>query len=342
MVQIRKEIFELFQTSASSECLEEKFTELDKIDERIREIALEQEKMKYALLFFADKPLLKDIGIFTGYPDFAIHLSNVRTGKSIVLSNLPFQVPYQQYAPSFSVIKARDMIFAIGGIQYSLSSHKNTCISFEQYLPKPTPIKEMIRPRFKPALVEQIGKYIYALCGFTTDDEFPVQHFFCERYDIDKDSWAAIPPLNEAKNCPAACMFDSRFIYVYALHHDYKLERYDTLDGDKGWTAMKIKTIFKSPSIIECSPFICQISPTTALGAYDTHGYVMLEFGMGENVDETYLERNGQAKGEKCDHVMKKGAILCYITNSGCCLFDDVRRYCNALKCATLQLQGLF
>jgi len=50
---------------------------------------------------------------------------------------------------------------------------------------------------------------IYALGGFN------VSHYAeCERYDVKKDEWKAIAPMNKARDGLSACFVDNLFIFV--------------------------------------------------------------------------------------------------------------------------------
>ena len=113
------------------------------------------------------------------------------------------------------------------------------------------PYKELIKlqsmkvSRHDIAVVGLIGKYFYAITGavFVNDHEIHTRE--CEVYNIEKNTWGRIRPVNVGAAASGACTFNERYIFIYGgqtLHSSdtNRIESYDTLDDEHGWTLHKI------------------------------------------------------------------------------------------------------
>ena len=58
-----------------------------------------------------------------------------------------------------------------------------------------------------------LGKYLVVTGSFFVDLDEPFKRV--ERYDLAKDTWDAIAPLNEGRALHASCSFNERFVFVF-------------------------------------------------------------------------------------------------------------------------------
>ena len=153
-------------------------------------------------------------------------------------------IPYNTGIYYPEIVEARKKIYLIGGrakIQgkYAEEGEKAT-YQVDLGSGKVSKKGDMLRAKYETHLLLRRG-YIYSI-GMR--NELGAQAF-CERYDIDKDLWAAMPPLTLANSELAACIFESRYIYTFGGfdgHNPMKLVQ--SFDCEYIHTQWKLLTIY--------------------------------------------------------------------------------------------------
>jgi len=188
-----------------------------------------------------------------------------------------------------SVIISAKSVYFIGVYEdYTMPTYK---ISLEDPSFKYVKLSNMKKCKYSSNVVQIQNKYIYAISGKSI--EHLINHFItdCQCYDISKDKWNTISPLNIERASSGISTFNSRYIYIYGGIRSNEFEAndfevYDILDDEKGWELLKT-TNFNIELSSCSSAFICQIS-NKLLFLFNNSEYCFIEpesSGCLKNVD---------------------------------------------------------
>ena len=170
-----------------------------------------------------------------------LHLYNIQSSEYRVITHTPMSDGTFQTA--FAKIGSR--IYLAGG-SIAQKPHSQCIllkITDDGKVGERTDIAEMCVEKMGNALVAVGLNSLYSLGGFADKKSLNT----CEKYDIEKNTWALAPALSEKKGSVAYCVFKSEIIYAFGGRLDKekcefssKIELLDTTKGLQ-WEVAKLK-----------------------------------------------------------------------------------------------------
>jgi len=181
---------------------------------------------------------------------------------SINFINLDTKIPYlkmktppevkafssRRFIGGPSLVKINAYVYLLGGFTGKESLNTLFRMLIKDPYKKVIKLQSMKVSRHDIAVVELMGKYIYAITGsvFVNDREIHTRE--CEVYNIEKNTWARIHPVNVGAAASGSCTFNERYIFIYGgetsgpsrSSDTNRIESYDTLDDEHGWILHKI------------------------------------------------------------------------------------------------------
>lgn len=94
--------------------------------------------------------------------------------------------------------------------------------------------------RYDIGAAQILKKHLYAISGSVHERGTETYVSVCETYDITKNQWRRIRPVNIGRAAAGVTAFNDRYIFVYgsqtaASVRSNSIESYDALDGERGW-----------------------------------------------------------------------------------------------------------
>jgi hypothetical protein len=214
-----------------------------------------------------------------------LYLYDIKEKKSrkIQIKRSGEPLPYK----SFSSVRANGRIFIFGGRDQKDKITYKTTLEFvheHEHLLRRTDMpneKDLIRT------IPIKNRMVYCIGGLVFE---PTTYFnTCEKYDIDNDTWAKVPSLNESKHSPGVCSFQDKEIYSFGGYGGKffsSVEKLDLNNEHRGWVWIKIKS---------GEGWV----PTHLLLAIPIKNNQILLFGGSETGDESFIFDTGEARMHK-------------------------------------------
>jgi len=182
----------------------------------------------------------------------------ITTGKSTlffisIITKIPYRKPCPpeirvNEAPGMlggpTLVRVAGDIYFVGGFTGTQSSNQLSKLSVEDLTKSLVKLQPMKIARHDIAATQACRLYLYSISGSVLVEGREVYTNECEVYDIRKDKWSHIPPVNVATGVAGAYVFNDRYIFLYGGYistYDCtnRFETYDILDSERGWTLWK-------------------------------------------------------------------------------------------------------
>jgi len=240
---------------------EDNYKQVERIpNERKNSIdCIEEEKSKL-LLILAQEKIKEDTSNVIVWLDYK--------KSKIVFINLDTKIPYLKMKPppeikigvnrhfsgGPSLVKVNAYAYFLGGFTGEESLNTLFRMSIKDPYKEFIKLQSMKVSRHDIAAAQLIGRYLYAITGSVFVDNDEVHTKECEVYNIEKDTWKRIHPVNVGAAVSGICTFNERYIFIYGGQivgpsNINRIESHDTLDDERGWILHKI-----SESVMNCIP----------------------------------------------------------------------------------------
>lgn len=108
-------------------------------------------------------------------------------------------------------------IFLIGGYLKKQNLYLKKCYKYDEIFAKLEAKSDMFYAHADHSLCS-IESFIYVVGTYVNNQVFG----WCERYDVQKDKWKIIPPLNHPRSGVALCCFKNQFIFAFGGRVDQR------------------------------------------------------------------------------------------------------------------------
>jgi len=210
-------------------------------------IKKESQKLFLMLSQYTIKEDCSNAIVWLNYRQSAIIFIDLNRSLSYLQMETPPEIKCttSKYIGGPSLIKINTDIYFLGG--YTGEESLNTLFR----MPIRDKNKGLIKlesmkvARHDIAAAQLLKKYLYAITGSVIADNYEVHTKKCEVYDMGKNQWRGIHPVNVGSGVSGVCTFNDRYIFIFGgqinrFSYANRIESYDTLDDEHGWVIHKV------------------------------------------------------------------------------------------------------
>lgn len=228
---------------------------------------------------------------------YIIEFNNTKRISKIINANSPLQLQGYQGG----VKTSKNCYFLAGGINSSLNKIHHAVYLFMGLENETLKLESMSTPRYTFNVVLQYP-WVYILGGRTYGNDQEGILNSCERYNLEKQEWQSIAPLN-FRRCTAMAFGWSNGVYIAggymgSLKREKRFECY--LEDENKWEVMGIELL----EPLEASSFLITESKLLFIGGrvYDGDTNKIWSYDVSNGFDAFYGDSVGIMKAKRCLH----------------------------------------
>jgi len=287
---------------------------------------------------FTVKKCASNIIVWLNYKKSAITFINLNTELYYLKLTAPPEVqPAKRLRLTGcpSLVKVNDIVYFIGGFTGKKSLNNLFSMLIKNPGERLIKLQSMKVSRHDISAVQIVNKYLYAISGsiFVEDNEIRTRK--CEVYDIGKNKWRYMCPVNVGTAAAGISVFNDRYIFIYGGQVEgsctNRFERYDVLDEESGWLLHKVSESILEDHISDMQMPMFQISTKEIILVHSDRiriieikqEAIVRTKEIGTRIYELYYPSTEVYKGK-----------VYWTENNHLCYYDTIKKVCKFIPSA--------